>query len=195
MTKNTRFFESNTFPIFNNDILDTLMAVDQRFGTSFAPVYWEPFQGNKPLTTPAPMRAMGASSSESRPYQEITNEDGKIWVHGSYPKLRITRKNNKDKKLEAIHILAAVPGVAQKGVAVFIEGAKITIETNPPEQENAYEEINILNEIPAGKNRVEIGMNGPFDVENSIACFKDNGMLEITVPTLKQKKRVNILGK
>ena len=92
-----------------------------------------------------------------------------------------------------------MPGVPKEDVSVFMEGAKITIEIKPEPvtQEDAQNDIKfiVLNEIPKGKNRVEIGLNGPFDVESSTAEFKDNGMLEIIVPVLKKKQRVNILGK
>ena len=51
---NTRFLERPPLfnAVFNNDILDMLTAIDRQFGTDFAPVYWEPFRGNKMIPNP-----------------------------------------------------------------------------------------------------------------------------------------------
>jgi len=207
-TKSTRFFGPTPITIFNGELLDMLTAIDQRFGTEFAPIYWEPFRGNKMLAGPATTSNVVAASarnnyrteSDDISYREFNNDDGKIWVHGTYPKLRILRDSSpEDGTLESIRILVAVPGVDKDDIVVYMEGSKITIELKPEpvsqEEKAEKKSLPILNEIPQGKNRVEIGMNGPFDVENSKAEFKENGMLEIIVPALKQKKRVNILGK
>ena len=121
-------------------------------------------------------------------YKERT-KDGEgftVYTQGDYPKLRVVKELDSEKRLEAISVYAAIPGVLEDEVSVNILGQEITIEVAPKGELD--ENTLVVNELPNRYSKVVVGITGPFRMEGAVANYMPNGMLHIFIPAVEKPK-------